>query len=71
LTLANRDEAGLGIDVGAGVAGCCRACAAVTIQSVPLRTIALRATSSLRMQATIMTFGFLPASRAANAAIKA
>src|SRR3984893_11646178 len=38
-------------------------------QGCPSRSMALRMTSSLRMQATRMTLGFLPASRLANAAM--
>ena len=40
---------------------------AAAAQSAPSRIIALRMTISLRMQATRMTFGFLPFSRAAKA----
>src|ERR1700692_4939449 len=43
--------------------------AAFACQSVPSRSMALRMTSSLRMQATMMTLGFLPASRLANGGI--
>ena len=42
---------------------------AVACQSVPSRSMAFKMTSSLRMQATRMTFGFLPASRSAKAAM--
>ncbi len=42
---------------------------AVACQSVPSRSMAFRMTSSLRMQATRMTFGFFPASRSAKAAM--
>jgi hypothetical protein len=47
----------------------CLVQAAFGLQSLASRTIALRITSSLRMQAVMMTLGSLPASRLANAAM--
>ena len=43
--------------------------ASAALQSVPSRSIAFRITRSLRMQAVRMTFGSLPLSRSANAAM--